>query len=86
MFDRIKSLMFKNNISDGYSDKYLKTKVYSDEDLPQEKTINIHNVLILIKSAFYENLIIITAMYFQKYVHINHIKMLYHDRNYKYDY
>ena len=36
-FDRIRYLMFKSNISDIYSHKYMKIKSNSDNDLPLEK-------------------------------------------------
>ena len=44
--------MLKSNISDIYSHRYMKMKINSDDDLPLEKTLNVHNVLILIKSDF----------------------------------
>ena len=43
MFDKIKCLIeATNNDSFDYSDKYLKPKVHSDDDLPLEK--NFRNV------------------------------------------
>ena len=41
-----------SNISDIYSHKYTKTKINSDDDLPLEETINIRNVVILMKPVF----------------------------------
>ena len=32
--------MLKSNISDVYSNKYMKIKINSDDDLPLEKTLN----------------------------------------------
>ena len=46
--------MLKSNISDDYFHKYTKIKINSD-DLTLEKAINMHNVVILIKSVLNEN-------------------------------
>ena len=47
--DRIRYfIMLKSNISDVYSHK----SVNSDDDLPLEKTSNMHDVVILVKSFF----------------------------------
>ena len=48
-------IMLKSNISDVYSHKYTKIKINSDNDLPLEKTINMQNVAIVIKSIFNKN-------------------------------
>ena len=45
--------MFKINILDVYSHKYAKIKINSDDDLPLEKTINMQNIVILIKTDYY---------------------------------
>ena len=34
--------MLKSNISDVYSHTYAKIKIISDDDLPLEKTLNVH--------------------------------------------
>ena len=47
--------MLKRNISDVYSHKYTKIKMNSDDDLPLEKPLNMHNVVILIKFVFNKN-------------------------------
>ena len=47
--------MLKSNISDIYSHKYTKIKLNSDDDLPFEKGLNMHNAEILIKSVFNKN-------------------------------
>lgn len=45
--------MLESNISDISYHNYVKIKIISDEDyLPLEKTINVHNVVKLVKSAF----------------------------------
>ena len=52
----------------------------SDDDLPLEKTITMHNVMILIKPFFNVNFDHYTIKCFQKNVHINNIKILYYSR------
>ena len=48
--------MLKSNISDVCYHKYMKIKINSAEDyLPLEKTINLHIVVKIIKSAFNKN-------------------------------
>ena len=47
--------MLKSNISDIYSHKYTKIKINFNDELPLEKAITIHNVMILVKSAFDKN-------------------------------
>ena len=48
-------IMLKGNISDVCSHKYTKIKINSDDDLLLEETLNMKNVLILIKSFFNKN-------------------------------
>ena len=48
-------IMLKSNISYAYAHKYMKIQINSDDDLSLEKTLNIHNVVILFKSVFNEN-------------------------------
>ena len=56
VFHRIRYLIgLKSNISDHYFYKDTKTKINSDNDLPSENTINIDNVVILIKPVFNKN-------------------------------
>ena len=53
IFDKIRyPVMLKSNISDVSSHKFMKIQINSDDDLPLEKTLNIHNVAILFKSLF----------------------------------
>ena len=55
IFDRIRCLIrLKTNISSIYSHK-IRIKIDSDDDLPLEKTINMHNALIIFRSLFNEN-------------------------------
>ena len=44
--------MLQSNISDVYSLKYTKIKINPDDDLSLENSLNMQNVLILIKSVF----------------------------------
>ena len=56
IFDRTRYLiMLKSSISDVYSHEYMKSEINSDDDSPLEKTSNMHNVVICIKSAFNKN-------------------------------
>ena len=48
--------MLKINISDIYSHQYIKIKINLDDDLPLEKTLNMHNAVILTKSVFLNKL------------------------------
>ena len=48
-------IMLKSNILEVYSHKYMKTKIESVNYLPLEKTLNMHNVVILIKFVFNKN-------------------------------
>ena len=50
--DLIRSITKK---SDHYDQKYMKIKFDSDNDLPLIKTIEIHNVTIVVRDIFYEN-------------------------------
>ena len=47
--------MLKSNMSDVYSHKYMEIKINSDDDLPLEKSLNMENVVIFIRSAFNKN-------------------------------
>ena len=56
MFGRIRfTIIRKSNISDVCYDKSMKIKINSDDDLPIEKILNIHSVVMLIKSVFSNN-------------------------------
>ena len=41
--------------SDDYDEKYMKTKFYSDDELPLNKTIKIPTIAIVVRPAFHEN-------------------------------
>ena len=41
--------------SDDYDEKYMKIKFASDDDLPLNKTKEIHNVTIVVRAVFHEN-------------------------------
>ena len=46
---------YEDNVIDIYSHEYMKIKINPDADLPLEKLIAMHNVIILIKSVFNRN-------------------------------
>ena len=53
-FDKIRYLiMLKSNISYVVSHKYTEIKINSIDDLPLEKAITMHNVIMLIKLVFF---------------------------------
>ena len=41
--------------SDDYDEKYMKIKFNSDDELPLNKTIEIHNTTIVVRAVFHEN-------------------------------
>ena len=41
--------------SDDYDEKYMKNKFDSDDDLPLSKTIETHNLAIVVRAVFHEN-------------------------------
>ena len=69
--------MLKGNISDVYSHKYMKINFSSYDDFLLNETINMHNVVILIKIFLVKIIIVTTIMRFQKNVHLSNMKMLY---------
>ena len=44
-----------NEYSDDYDEKYMKIKFDLDDNLPLNKTIEIHNVTIVVRTVFHEN-------------------------------
>ena len=67
IYDRIRYLTdFKSNIIYVFSHNQAKIKIDSDDDLPQEKTLILHNAIIFIKSNFNENQNHNTIKYSQK--------------------
>ena len=40
---------------DDYDEKYMKIKFNSDYELPLNKTIEIHSMIIVVRAVFYEN-------------------------------
>ena len=56
--------MLNINISDIYSHRYTKIKTDSDDTLPLKETLNMRNVVILIKSDSIKITPIITTNYF----------------------
>ena len=56
IYDRIRYLTgLKSDFTCNYFHNYAKIKIYSDDDLPLEKTLNLHNAVIIIKSVLNEN-------------------------------
>ena len=45
----------KSKNSDDYHVKYMQIKLHLDDDLPINKTIEIHNVTIVVTAVFHEN-------------------------------
>ena len=67
IYDRIRYLTdLKSNITYVFSHNQAKIKIDSDDDLPQEKTLILHNAIIFIKSNFNENQNHNTIKYSQK--------------------
>ena len=79
-FDRVSYLiMLKNIYSRVYFQKFVKTKINSDNNLPLEKTLNIQNVVILVNSVFSKNQNYYFYQVFLKTCSDN-VKMLYFNR------
>ena len=79
-FDRVSYLiMLKNIYSSVYFQKFVKTKINSDNNLPLEKTLNIQNVVILVNSVFSKNQ---NYYYYQVFLKTcsDNVKMLYFNR------
>ena len=49
------------NNSDNTDEKYMKTKFDLDNDLPLKKTLEVHNIIIVVRSVFHED----TKLYLQ---------------------
>ena len=43
------------NNSDNYLEKYMKIKFNSDDDLPLKKTLELYNMVIIVRSIFHED-------------------------------
>ena len=71
-------IMLKSNILGVYAYKYMKVKINSDDNFFSEKTKNIHNVVILVKSVFNKNHYHYQAFY--QNVYVSNIHMLYNNR------
>ena len=68
IYDRIRYLIgLKSGTTYVFSYRYAKIKIDSDDYLPQEKTLTLHNVITLIKSVFNKKIKIATnVLYFRK--------------------
>ena len=55
MWSKIRDLIRSiTNNSDYYDEKYMKIKFVSDDDLPLNKTLELRNMMIVIRSFFHE--------------------------------
>ena len=45
----------KTDNSDDYNEKYMKIKFHSDDDLPLDKTLKLHQMIIVIRAVFHED-------------------------------
>ena len=53
IWSKIKDLIRStNNNSDDYDENYMKTKLNSEDNLPLKKTLKLHDIIILARSAF----------------------------------
>ena len=68
----MKNYGIKSNNSDNYNEKYIKIKINSDDDLPLKKTLELHNMIIVVRSVFHED-----SKYYQQFFFF---QMLYFDR------
>ena len=50
--DQIRTIISNTN---NYDEKYMKIKSNSDEDLSLNKTLELHNMIIVVRSVFHEN-------------------------------
>ena len=55
LWDKIKDLIRSmTNTSAGYDEKYMQTKFNSDDNLPLNKILKVHNLIIFVRSVFPE--------------------------------
>ena len=56
VWDKIKDLIKSiTNASGNYDEKYLKIKFNSDDTLPLNKTLKLHNLIIVVRSVFQDD-------------------------------
>ena len=48
-------MCLKTKNSDNYDEKYMKTKFNSDVELPLNKIIELHSMMIVVRAVFHEN-------------------------------
>ena len=48
-------IKLENHDCDEYEDKYMKIRFNSNESVPIEQELKLHNVVIIIRSAFHDN-------------------------------
>ena len=50
--NQIRTIISNTN---NYDERYMKIKSNSDDDLPLNKTLELHNMIIVVRSVFHEN-------------------------------
>ena len=50
--NQIRTIISNTN---NYDEKYMKIKSNSDDNLPLNKTLELHNMIIVVRSVFHEN-------------------------------
>ena len=56
LWKKIKSIIRStSNRSDNYFEKYLKIRFNSDDELPLKKTLELHNIILAVRSVFREH-------------------------------
>ena len=64
LWKRIKDLIRPiNNNSDDYDKKYMKIRFSSDEDLPLKKILELHDIIIVVRSVFDDNMTAISSIH-----------------------
>ena len=55
LWTKVKGLIRSiSNNSDNYDEEYMKIKFNSDDDLPLKKTLELHNMIIVVIAVFHE--------------------------------
>ena len=55
LWSKIRDIRSTTNKSDNWDEKYMKIKFYSDDDLPQNKTLAPRNMMIVVRAVFHED-------------------------------
>ena len=55
LWTKVKNLIRSiSNNSDNYDEEYMKIKFNSDDGLPLKKTLELHNMIIVVRAVFHE--------------------------------